>query len=254
MFYDNSKCMICGKCASVCPTNSQVFDNGIHTFNRSTCAACGACANMCMAKAIDKAGTTFTVDEVLKEVLKDKMFYDNSGGGITISGGEPMQQFDFSHELLKTSKNAGLHTCMETCGFAKSENYQKIAQHTDIFLFDYKETDPSKHKEFTGVTNELILKNLYMLDSLGSKIVLRCPIIPGYNDRTEHLKAIGALAEELEHVLKVDVEPYHPLGKSKSEGLGKAYPLADLTFPEEDTVSGWIDCIASVTSKPVGKA
>ncbi len=254
IFYDKEKCILCGKCGALCPTGSHIFDSNAHTFNRKTCTACGKCADICVATALDIAGKTYTVEQVLKEVLKDKMFYDNSGGGITLSGGEPMLQFDFSSELLKASKNAGLHTCMETCGFSKSENYQKIAQFTDIFLFDYKETNPAKHKEFTGVTNELILKNLFMLDSMGCKTILRCPIVPSLNDRQDHFEGIAKVANSLKNVIEINIEPYHPLGQSKAMRLDKGYPLGDLDFPEKETVKAWEHIIAEKTNVPVKQA
>ena len=253
MFHSN-KCIGCGTCLTSCPNGLHTMGaEGEHLIDREHCVGCGTCAGQCIG-ALEIAGKEMTVDEILKEVMKDKVFYDNSGGGMTVSGGEPLMHPSFTLALLKGAKELGLHTCIETCGYASWEHIHAIIPYVDIFLWDVKETDSNLHKQYTGVENGLILDNLRKLNKEGASIVLRCPIIPGYNDRTEHLKAIGALAEELEHVLKVDVEPYHPLGKSKSEGLGKAYPLADLTFPEDTTVSGWIDCIASVTSKPVGKA
>ena len=186
--------------------------------------------------------------------MKDKVFYDNSGGGLTVSGGEPMMQFEFVLELMKRAKEEGLHTCMETCGFADAEKYRKIAEYTDIFLFDYKITDPEEHKKYTGVSNEKILSNLFMLDDMGKNTVLRCPIIPTVNDTDEHLAAIAKTANKLKNVLEVNIEPYHPLGSGKSEMLGKDYVLKDLTFPEEDTVKEWIAKVQEKTSVTVKKA
>ncbi|MBQ7822267.1 MAG: glycyl-radical enzyme activating protein [Clostridia bacterium] len=253
IFFDKRKCTLCGACAHVCPNGCHCISADDHVFEREKCTACTACADVCMTGALEKAGELKTTDEVIKEVLKDKAFYENSGGGMTLSGGEPMAQFDFTYELLKTAKDEGLHTCIETCGYASSENYKKIAPYVDIFLFDYKETDPVRHREYTGVDNTLILKNLRMLDKLGSKIILRCPIIPTCNDRDEHFDGIASLADSLENVLEINIEPYHPLGVGKAEMLGKNYPLSDLGFPEDDTVSEWIKKIASKTRIPVKK-
>ncbi|MBQ9692189.1 MAG: glycyl-radical enzyme activating protein [Clostridia bacterium] len=195
-----------------------------------------------------------TVPEIIKEVMKDKAFYDNSGGGVTLSGGDPLLTPDFTLELLKAAKENGLHTCIETCGHAKWEDVQKLIPYVDIFLWDVKETDPVRHKEFTGVSNERILANLRVLSENGAKMILRCPLIPGYNARREHLEAIGELAQALDGVLQVEVEPYHPLGASKSEDIGKEYPLPDISFQKDETVKEWIEIISSKTTKTVKKA
>jgi pyruvate formate lyase activating enzyme len=186
--------------------------------------------------------------------MRDKIFYETSGGGLTVSGGEPMAQFEFTYELLTLAKEKELHVCMETCGFAPSEKYEKIAPLVDIFLFDYKVTDPELHKKYTGADNELILKNLSLLDSLGAKTVLRCPIIPTCNDTEEHFLGIAKTANSLNNILEINVEPYHPLGKGKSEFLGKEYPLSDIGFPSEETVCEWINKIQSKTPIIVKKA
>ena len=253
IFYDAEKCLMCGKCASVCPTQSHTFSEK-HFYNRDTCTVCGKCADMCIAQAMDTAGYEVSVEEVMHDVLKDKAFYDNSGGGITLSGGEPMLQFDFALALMRASKEAGLHTCMETCGFAKSEHFETIAKHTDIFLFDYKLTDPEKHCEYTGVTNELILKNLKMLDSIGCATILRCPIIPTVNDTEAHFDGIAHTANKLKNIIEINIEPYHPLGMSKAAKLDMAYPLGGISFADEADVLRWTDYISSKTSIPVKKA
>ena len=253
LFFDSRKCVGCRSC-EVCPYGCHVFTDTEHIFNREKCIACGKCVTECYTNALELVGTEKSVEEIIAEVMKDEAFYENSGGGMTLSGGEPMFQFNFTYELLKRAKENGLHTCIETCGFAKWEQYEKIAELVDIFLFDYKETDPGKHKEFTGVTNELILENLKKLDEKGCKTVLRCPIIPGLNDTDEHFTGIAKTANSLRNVLEINVEPYHPLGKGKSEMLGKEYFSDDLSFADDNAVKEWIEKISSQTEVTVKKA
>ncbi|MBQ4109931.1 MAG: glycyl-radical enzyme activating protein [Clostridia bacterium] len=254
IFFDVKKCIGCGKCVPVCPKAGHNFEENIHIYNRENCIACKNCSEACPAGALESVGYEISVDEIIKEVLKDKTFYDNSNGGMTVSGGEPMLQFDFLYELLKRAKEENLHVCMETCGFAPSENYEKIAPYVDIFLFDYKISNAEDHKKYTGQSNELILKNLKMLDEMGSKTVLRCPIIPTVNDTDEHFEAIGKLAESMKNVIEINVEPYHPLGSGKTEMLGREYELKDITFPKDETVSKWIEKIKKHTKVDVKKA
>lgn len=248
------KCIGCGECVRRCPNELHSFsEDGLHRIDRVSCTACGICAEGC-AGALEIVGREASVEEILAEVEKDRRFYENSGGGLTVSGGEPLMQPAFTLALLREAKARGLHTCLETCGFAPWEKIEALIPYVDLFLWDVKETDDALHREFTGVSCEPILQNLRRLSDAGGKIVLRCPLIPGYNDRPQHLTAIGALAEELDGVLRVDIEPYHPLGKSKSESLGKTYAPGDLSFPEKETVQGWIDAVASVTRKPTAKS
>lgn len=254
MMYASSKCMNCGKCAVACSFGAHTFVDGKHIFDRSKCTLCGKCQDTCFYDVLEIAGKEMSVEEVTREVMKDKAFYETSNGGVTISGGEPMSQFEFSLSLMRAFKENGLHTAMETCGYAKEEYFRQIAPYTDLFLYDYKLTDAKKHKECTGVDNELILSNLKMLDSMGKSIILRCPIIPTINDTEEHFEGIAKIANELKNILEINIEPYHPLGSGKAENLGREYALASLSFPNDETVRQWIDAVSSKTEKIVKKA
>ena len=254
IMYNNSKCVKCGACLSVCDKKAHNVNKDVHILERSLCIGCGKCADACVFGAIEISGKIMSADEVLGEVLRDKIFYDTSGGGMTLSGGEPMMQIDFTLELLRLAKENGLHTCMETCGYARSDDYKRVAPLIDIFLFDYKVTSPDLHKRYTGAENSLILENLSMLDSLGAKTILRCPIIPGCNDTDEHFLGIARTANGLKNIIEINIEPYHPLGKGKSELLGIDYPLSDIGFPKEETVAEWIKKISASTSVPTKKA
>lgn len=247
------KCIGCKECASVCPRGLHSFADGAHTIDRESCSACGSCADVCVG-ALELCGYERAVDEVMAEVIKDEAFYKNSGGGMTLSGGEPFMQHEFALELLKAAKERGLHTCIETCGYVDTKILEKFIPYVDIFLWDIKETDDERHKQYTGVSNAKILGNLALLNEKGASVVLRCPLIPGYNLRDEHLYAIGELAESLGCVTRVDVEPYHPLGSSKSQALGIDYPLGDTGFVEDSEVARIISLIRSKTTKEVKKA
>ena len=252
-----AQCILCGRCADVCPQGCHVFDpeNAAmpHRFERENCIRCGRCAEECVG-ALEVMGKRMTVDEVLEKVLQDRVFYEHSGGGMTLSGGEPMFQFPFALALAQAAKEKGLHVCIETSGQAPAAAYAAILPSIDIFLWDYKETDPALHKKFTGHDNTRILDNLSRLANAGAHLILRCPIIPGCNDRAEHFAGIARTAQANPGVTEVHVEPYHPLGKSKAESLGRDYPLKDLTFPEDSTVEGWIAAIQAGTDKPVRRA
>lgn len=199
-------------------------------------------------------GIAMTAEEVITEVLKDKIFYDNSGGGLTLSGGEPMLQFDFAYEIVRQAKKNDIHTCIETCGFAKTEDILEIAKSTDIFLYDWKLTNYELHKEYTGVDNGLILKNLKAIDSTASKIVLRCPIIPNVNDTEEHFLGIAKIANSLANILAIEIEPYHFLGNSKYEKLGKIEKLRCFEQPTEQQVEDWIQQMKKHTNVIVKRA
>lgn len=253
LLFNEEKCVLCGGCAAVCPNKCHIFQDGEHRINRASCIACGKCVEVCPVEALELAGYETTVADVISEVMKDKLFYETSGGGMTLSGGEPMYQFDFALALLKAAKAEGLHTCIETCGFAKPEHYSIIAEYVDIFLFDYKLTDPELHTQYTGVDNQLILQNLHMLDDMGCNLVLRCPIIPTANDIRDHFKGIANTANSLKHIQQVHIEPYHPLGSGKMKKLGKEYALEELTFPSNETVEDWIKEISAMTDIPVVK-
>ncbi len=242
------KCISCRKCSEVCVNGVHSFSDG-HGLLRENCIFCGKCEAVCPADALEIAGKRVTVDEVIGAVTADKEFYEDSGGGLTVSGGEPFSQYEFLIELLKKAKENNLHVCVETCGAADRERLLCAARYVDIFLFDYKLYDSRLHKEYTGAGNERILENLKMLDDIGSKVILRCPVIPGVNDTPEHFRAIGEAAESLSCVIGVEVSPYHELGISKGAALGKNAVL--FPVPDKKQVAEYIASIKKYTSKSV---
>ncbi len=219
--FEGTKCIGCGAC-SICENGCHQFGEDVgHLYNRDQCVRCGKCLEACPAVALKWAGTRQTVDEVMTKVMADKPFYDKSGGGMTLSGGEPLFQPAFALALLKEAKERGLHTAMETSGFASGEVFASMLPYLDLLLLDYKVTGEEEHKKYTGVPQAPILANLARADAFGIDIVLRCPLIPGINMTTEHYKAIAALADKYAHVTRVDLEPYHTLGTGKLSRLGK---------------------------------
>lgn len=226
-------------------------------FYADKCMGCGRCAELtagdsdfvCFNSAKEICGKTMSAQEVISEVLKDKIFYENSGGGMTLSGGEPLYQYDFAMELLMKAKENRLHTAVETCGFISGERLKKISEYTDLFLFDYKETNSDLHKEYTGVGNETVISNLELLNRLSKQIILRCPIIPGYNDREEHFDGICAVADRLENILHVELEPYHSLGNGKYTAVNRK--AAEIKMPDEKQKNGWLSLISEKCGKEV---
>ena len=242
------KCTNCALCTAVCP-------HGCHSvgesrgFSAEACTVCGACVRRCPSGAISLVGRDVTAKEVLDAVLEDAVFYETSGGGITLSGGEPMAQPHFAIALAKAAKAAGLHVCMETSGYCKAEHLQAIAPYIDLFLFDYKCADSEKHIAYTGVDNREILANLRMLDAIGAKTVLRCPLIPAHNMEPWHIEGIIGTAQSLTHLAEIHLEPYHNLGISKREGLGKK---ADkIRIPERESILQISEQIAAATGLSV---
>lgn len=253
IFFSPEKCIGCGWCFRVCPNHCHIAGE-THRFDRTDCIRCGKCTEKCYAGALELVGREMTSDEVLAEVLKDKLFYENSGCGMTLSGGEPMVHFEFLCELLPKAKRAGLHLCIETCGYAPWEQYERILPWMDLFLYDIKATDPEKHRQFTGVTNEQILENLRKLDAAGGKTILRCPLVPGVNDDEAHLLAIAELANSLKNVQEINLEPYHPLGVGKCARLGVASRLEKNDFADEKSIETWFSLIRSKTRVSVKKS
>lgn len=185
-------------------------------------------------------GREMSVEEVLTIVGRDRPFFEESGGGLTVSGGEPLFQFEFTKALLVEAKSREIHTCLDTSGFAPWERLEELLPFVDLFLFDVKLLDEKKHRELVGCDLETILENLRSLDKAGAKVVLRCPIIPGVNDTDEHLLRLAELALSLRNLEALEVLPFHKLAVEKYRRLGRAYPFAEVEPPSEGEVSGWI--------------
>ena len=225
--FDLSKCAHCGACASACPKGALAFDK-TPSVRRDLCNGCFACADACQKRAIKKYGETLGVKEIVREVSKDEVFYFHSGGGVTLSGGEPCAQADFAAELLRELKKHNIHTSVETALCVPWENVETLLPYIDCVLADIKHMNSEQHKRWTGIDNSLVLNNIRRLDSsdFPVSLIVRIPLIPGVNDTDENLKAVAALARELTKKLQaIELLPYHRLGLNTYKMLGRPYQL-----------------------------
>lgn len=237
--YNPDKCINCLECVEACPSNAHTALQGAHVFNRELCALEGECVKVCSTGALKIIGYKEKIENILIDVIKDYSYFIKSGGGLTVSGGEPMAQFEFTRELLRAARQKGLHTCLDTCGMAKTRFYEEILPYVDLFLFDYKCTDPVQHKTLTGAGNSLILENLDFIYRNGAQIILRCPVIPGINDTAEHFGGIISMMQKYPGLKEVQLMPYHSMGRSKAEQISREYQLADIRDANEDDKKKW---------------
>ena len=244
------RCIGCGFCFERCPNQAHRMLGDTHVLDRDKCVACGACTEKCYAEALEMIGREETVEEVLAEVLKDKPFYETSNGGMTVSGGEPLMQVEFTEELLRQAKEAGLHCAVETSGYGAFERIERLLPYVDLWLYDIKSIDEAQHRELTGVSNATILANARSLHDRSAQLLLRFPLVPGYNDSDADLVALAAFARELPGTLGVEIMPYHRLGEGKLERLGNdAAERAVADAPEPARVNAWIDRLAELGAK-----
>jgi pyruvate formate lyase activating enzyme len=241
--YLPDKCITCGDCMPACPPLALSADaGGKAALDRNRCTDCGACTAKCDPKALEMVGRDVNLDDVLSVVLRDRSYYAASGGGMTLSGGDPLFQPEFAESLLQGAKAHALHCCVETAGIADWDIFNRLLPLVDVWLYDFKETDPLLHTRFTGFGNGGILANLRRLHAAGAKIVLRCPMIPQYNARKQHLDGIAALAGELPALEGVELLPYYDLWRAKLKRFGLASALPEsVRSPDRSTVKSWID-------------
>ena len=221
--FSSNRCISCETCMHLCPDVHRKID-GVHVLDRTACKLCRRCVDACPAGALEVVGRTMTAGEVVADLVRDNRYYLASGGGITISGGEPLIQPEFASAILQMIRPTGIHCAVETCGAVPFSAFEQIAPYADLFLYDLKETDPDRHREYTGANLLPILDNLRLLRKLGADIIIRCPIVPSLNDRPDHFRALAAISMELGRPL--ELLAYHPLGASKSERMGTAPQVA----------------------------
>jgi len=231
--YYKEKCISCGECGEVCLQNAHTVSEEGHIFDRKKCIACGKCEEVCLGGALIFYGREMTVEEAVKALFEDREFYENSGGGITLSGGECLMQTDFCREVLKKCKEEGINTAVDTCGYVLRETFDKVLPYTDTFLYDIKAIDEDVHIRCTGKSNKQILENLKYLDENGCKIEVRIPFVPGYNDG--EIQKIADFLSRFKNKVKVRILPYHSFASSKYDALGMNNTLPDI-MPEIEMV------------------
>ena len=235
LLFSGQLCVGCGACAAVCSTHAHRLTDGVHDWNAADCTGCGRCAAVCCTGACETAAQPMSTAQILQTVLQDAAFY-GSEGGLTLSGGEPLYHAEGSLALLQAAKSAGLNTAVETCGAFDPALLPPLAKVIDLFLWDYKDSDPARHKEYAGVSNEGILRNLRRLDELGGRTRLRCILVAGVNLCQQHLCAIADTALSLKHCVGVDLLPYHAYGGSKAVALGLPDPARPEWIPTEQAM------------------
>jgi pyruvate formate lyase activating enzyme len=258
IFYHADKCITCGECVTVCPNHAHTLVDETHTFLRHRCTVAGECVEVCCSGALELAGEVMTVDEVMEEVLRDRPFYERSGGGITLSGGEPALKSAFSLALLARSKEHGLHTAIETCGNCHWEDLESLLAVTDLVMMDIKLMTEKDHKKATGNSNRRILDNARRLAGTRTPILFRTPIVPGINDSAEEFERIVAFVRSLVDLratngtwtahdtgIQYELLPFHKMAADKYRNLGLEYRASDIDPPSRSDM----DRLAAIAEK-----
>jgi pyruvate formate lyase activating enzyme len=224
----------CSECLSVCDAAALAKVADIPILERERCTACGRCAEACPTQAIEIVGRRLDVSAVMAEIEKDRIFLEDSGGGVTFSGGEPLAQTEYLEEVLSECRKKGIHTVVDTCGFAPAPAVEKIADRADLFLYDLKVMDEEKHKKYTGESNGLILANLRILARKQRDIIVRLPLVPGVNDDAENIIQTAEFLRSLGGITRISLLPFHRLGRDKYKGLQKKDVFENFTLPSPE--------------------
>ncbi len=235
--FRTGRCVRCGQCAEVCTRQAITFTEDQSSTDANKCNLCGECVDACMAGAREIIGRQMTVGQVMTEVEKDVVFYDQSGGGVTFSGGEPLMQPEFLLALLNQCQTQGIHTAVDTSCCAEPQILERVGEKTNLFLCDLKHMDSDIHKRFTGVENNLILDNIKRLSEAGKEIIIRIPVIPGFNDDQTNIEATGKFAASLPGVSGIDILPYNRGGREKSARLSAGFKLMQTETPDEEKMN-----------------
>ncbi|MFW6309314.1 MAG: glycyl-radical enzyme activating protein [bacterium] len=250
--YDKLKCIGCNLCLEVCSQKAiinNVKDEKIHY--RERCLSCWQCVQECPANALKIQGEKYNLKDVFREVKEDLPFYEESGGGVTLSGGEPTVQIEFCRELLKKCKSEGIHTALDTSGYSTWNNLKSILPFLDLILFDLKHMEASRHKKLTGVSNQLILDNLTKINREGIPVDVRIPVIPGYNDSKQNLSSTANFINNLENIKKVTLLKYHQLGLSKPWQFNQSRGIKEIEPPSDKRMEEIEEMFIEITGKEI---
>ena len=237
--YCKDACCGCGNCLEACPKEAHIVTGGCHTLRRELCTACGDCVDFCSYGALEIIGTYMTCDALFREITKDKHYYASSGGGVTLSGGEPLSQHLFCLEFFRLCKSEGIHCAIETSGFAPWNVIESLLPYLNLVILDIKLMDEPKHLRHTGVSNKLILENAKRLSQTGTKLIVRTPVVPGVNNDAESIKGVYLFIRDFPNLIKYELMPYHKLAESKYESLGAENPAKGLSAVTREEIS-WL--------------
>ena len=244
MLHNKDKCTLCQTCLAVCPQNAITLENNTIVTDMDKCDFCGKCSINCIYGIREIAGKEYTVDQVVSEVLKDKIFYEESNGGVTLSGGEPLSYIDFVEELLERLQDNDIHTAVDTSGVASFDVLERISKYTDLFLYDLKLMDDEKHQKYIGVSNELVIENLKKLSKIHNNINIRLPIIEGVNADLGHINGVINLIDGM-GIKDINLLPYHDISQHKYSKLGRNYNSEMMTVPSDDKMNTFKDLFES---------
>lgn len=248
-----ANCMGCGFCLKKCPSGAVYLDEqGVMQYDRSKCTACGLCAQLCPTEARKQFGQEYTVEELFRRIYQDRFYFEHSGGGVTFSGGETLMQPEFLLAVCKKCKEYKINVAIETCGCGNYEKFAPCLDYIDFIYFDIKHMDSEMHKKITGQPNVHILENLKRISEHGNEICVRTPVVPGWNDSDENIRATAEFIAPLHSIQKYELLAYHKLGINKYRILGMQYTLDDVQEPEKEHMLHLTD-VANEVLLPVGK-